>query len=173
MRMFIAIPLPRYIEDMVCKVQGELEGRCAGGRFVPMGNHHITLHFFGEENDLSSICDAMHEAVRDAKPFLLKLSDVGFFRHGSTSTGFLNLTGQTAELFRIYDLLEAALLDRGFVRGKTKLHPHITLGRALSSEDVSGIEVVKEGFIVNSIVLYESLLSWGEPSYMPLHMEIF
>lgn len=172
MRLFIAIPLPGDIMKKVCAYEQQLQDNGSTGRFIPRGNHHITLRFIGESSALADIAEAMREAVKDARPFTLKLGGYGQFTHGGGRTGYLGVTGDTSELFRVHETLETALSDRGLGRGRGKLQPHITLGRAL--ENVTLPEKTPEGSLrVNSIVLYESVAEKGRMVYMPLHTERF
>ena len=77
MRLFIAIPLPPDITRALSADRVALEEHGATGRFVPRENYHITLHFLGETDALKDITDAMHEAVRDIRPFVLRLREYG------------------------------------------------------------------------------------------------
>lgn len=173
MRLFIAIPLPRDVARSVWDVQEQLQNSSTAGRFVPQGNHHITVRFIGESNALNDIADAMHEAVRDAKPFLLRLGTPGSFTHGGARTSYLGVTGDLEELRRIHQTLETALWEHGFVRGRAKLTPHITLARAVEHGSLDSITVPNSAFTVHSIVLYESRLVRGKMQYTPIHTETF
>lgn len=173
MRLFIAIPLPPEVQRSVCTVQEELRQKVSSGRFVPDGNHHITVRFIGESDALADIADAMHESVRDAKPFLVRLQGTGQFAHGGAHTVYISVSGQLDEFYRIHQVLESSLLDRGFVRGRGKPEPHITLARAV--EDTAGLKLYVPGtaFRANSIVLYESRNVRGSMVYTPIHSESF
>ncbi|HPF54329.1 MAG TPA: RNA 2',3'-cyclic phosphodiesterase [Clostridia bacterium] len=173
MRLFIAIPLPTYIKRQVFEVEEELRVNSSAGRFVPQGNHHITLHFFGESNELVDIAEAMHDAVRDAKPFLVRLGGYGCFRTSGGRTSFISVGGELEELVRVYTTLEAALTERGFVRGRGKLEPHITLGRGVQHPDELKLHIPNEAFRADSIVLFESRSERGGVVYAPLHTERF
>ena len=172
MRLFIAVPLPGDIMRKVYVYEQQMQQNGVTGRFVPRGNHHITLRFIGESNALADIADAMHEAVKDARPFTLKLGAYGQFTHGGGRTGYLSVTGDTSELFRIHETLEAALNDRGLGRGKGRLQPHITLGRSLDGGTLPA-DTPEGSLRINSIVLYESTAEKGRMVYMPLHTEKF
>ena len=173
MRLFIAIPLPKSVQKTVFSVQEELRMAASAGRFVPEGNHHITVRFLGESDALSDIADAMHDAVKDAKPFLLKLSSIGHFTHGGARTSYIEVGGELDEFYRIHRTLEEALLDRGFVRGNQKPVAHITLAQAVEFDPSLRLTVPGESFRVNSIVLYESRNVRGKMVYTPLHTETF
>ena len=174
MRLFIAVPLPKDIQRKVFAFEQELRAASTGGRFVPQGNHHITLRFIGESNDLADIAFAMDQAVADARPFTLKLGGYGWFDHGGARTSFLRAEGDLTELYRIHEMLETNLWERGFCKGKGRLIPHITLGRAVEHGDISHLLPPENAsFRVNSIVLYESTNERGRMVYTPVHTARF
>ena len=173
MRLFIAVPLPKDVQRAVWSVQEELRESSTAGRFVPQGNHHITVRFIGESSALVDIADAMHEAVKDARPILLRLGALGSFTHGGARTSFLSVTGDLDELNRIHETLEAALYEYGFAGGKVRFTPHITLARAVEHGDLSNIRVPNAAFPVRSIVLFESTNENGRMVYTPIHTETF
>lgn len=173
MRLFIAIPLPKDIARAVCTVGDELRQMSSGGRFVPAGNHHITVRFLGESDALYDVAAAMDDAVRDAKPFLLRLEGYGTFDRGSTKTGIVRIGGDKNELDRVRQTLETALFDRGFDRGRGRFDPHITLARAVETPDASRPFVPNEAFWAHSLVLYESRSENGRMVYAPLHTATF
>ncbi len=173
MRLFIAVPLQKDVQRSIYAYQSRIEQVSKAGRFVPFANHHITLHFIGESDSLYDITSAMHEAVKDARPFLLHLGEYGFFTHGGARTSFLTVTGELDELYRIHSILETELWERGFSKGKGRLQPHITLARAVEHGDISAIPIPRDGFRINSIVLYESHSEKGKQVYTPVHTESF
>lgn len=173
MRLFIAIPLPKNVQRAIYNVSESLRAESTAGRFVPAGNHHVTMRFLGESDALADIASAMREAVRDAKPFVLKLGGIDYFTHSGTKTCVLRVDGETDEFYRIHETLEAALLDRGFVRGRGKPTPHITLARAIEHREGLRLFVPNESFTARSIVLYESRNERGRMVYTPLHTETF
>jgi 2''-5'' RNA ligase len=173
MRLFIAVPLPKDVQRAVLTAQEGLRASGASGRFVPAGNHHITLRFLGESSALADIAAAMHEAVKDARPFLLRLGALGSFTHGGARTSFLSVTGELDELNRIHETLEAALREYGFAGGKVRFAPHITLARAVEHADASRVHIPNAAFTVRSIVLFESTNENGRMVYTPMHTEVF
>lgn len=173
MRLFIAIPLPKDVQRAVLVAQEGLRASSTAGRFVPAGNHHITLRFLGESSALADIASAMHEAVKDARPFVLKLGAPGSFTHGGARTSYLSVTGDLDELNRIHQTLESALFEYGFAGGKVRFSPHITLARAVEHGDLSRVNVPNAAFTVRSIVLFESTNENGRMVYTPIHTEQF
>ncbi|MDO4493658.1 MAG: RNA 2',3'-cyclic phosphodiesterase [Clostridia bacterium] len=170
MRLFIAVPVPPDIRRAAADTDRKLRAYGATGRFVPGGNYHITMHYIGESNDLVEAAEAMHEAAHDARPFLLRLTDYGTFSSGTGRTGYIGVSDETGELARLYEVLEDALWDRGFTRNRTRLVPHITLGRNISGDE--GFSCPRrEAFTANALVLYESRAVRGGIEYVPVHKE--
>lgn len=174
MRLFIAVPLPKDVQRAVFAAGEELKALSTAGRFVPFGNHHVTLRFLGETGSLADVAAAMHEAVRDARPFVLRLGGLGSFTHGGARTSYLSVTGDLEELNRVHETLESALFEYGFAGGKVRFTPHITLARAVETTcDPSAVRVPNTAFPVRSIVLYESTNENGRMVYTPVHTETF
>ena len=173
MRLFIAVPLPKDVQRAVFTAQEGLRVSSTAGRFVPAGNHHITLRFLGESSALADIAAAMHEAVKDARPFVLRLGALGSFTHGGARTSYLSVAGDLDELNRIHEMLESALFEYGFAGGKVRFSPHITLARAVEHGDLSRIHIPNAAFTVLSIVLFESTNENGRMVYTPVHTETF
>ncbi|MDD3400523.1 MAG: RNA 2',3'-cyclic phosphodiesterase [Eubacteriales bacterium] len=173
MRLFIAVPLQKDVQRSVYAYQSKIEQVSSQGRFVPLGNHHITLRFLGQSDALYDITSAMHEAVKDARPFLLHLGEYGYFTHGGARTSYLTVTGELEEMYRIHTILETELWERGFDKGKGRLKPHITLARGVEHGDIGDIQIPNDGFRIGSIVLCESQNQRGRQIYTPIHTESF
>lgn len=171
MRLFIAIPLPPDIIRAVSSARIALEAHGASGRMVPRENYHITLHFLGETDALKDITDAMHEAVRDIRPFVLRLKEYSSFKVDGSHTGFVNVTCDSVELDRLYESLESALWERGFSRNRGRLTPHITLGRKIEGDEGFVLPSQKAAFTANSVILYESRSVKGQMVYTQVHRE--
>lgn len=171
MRLFIAIPLPPDITRVLSAARVALEAQGATGRFVPRENYHVTLHFLGETDALKDITDAMHEAVRDIRPFVLRLREYGSFKTDGSHTGFVGVSCDSEELNRLYETLESALWERGFSKNRGRLTPHITLGRKIEGDDGFVLPPQKAAFTASSLVLYESTSERGQMVYTPVHRE--
>ena len=79
MRLFIAIDLPPHVRRAAADMAAQLRAYGARGRFVPPENYHVTLRFIGESDALPDAVEAMRSAVRDGRPFLLRLGGDGAF----------------------------------------------------------------------------------------------
>lgn len=172
MRLFIAIPLSPDVLRAVSRARVALEQFGATGRFVPRENYHITLHFLGETDRLLEATDALHNAVRDIHPFVLRLNEYGSFKSERTHTGFISMTCDSEELNKLYESLEAALWENGFTRNRESLTPHITLGRGIEGDDGFLLPPQKSAFTANTVKIYESRRERGTMYYTSLHQEL-
>ena len=180
MRLFIAIELTADMKRALAGISKALRERATGGRFVPIENMHVTLHFIGESNDLGAITAAMREACRGIRPFTLELGGYGYFEKtasGSHRVSLVTVRGDLAELGVLRDTLESALADKGFPSDHKRFSPHITLGRNVGHDELAAFELenmelgCKE--TVTGITLFESVKQNGKPVYVPLHRESF
>lgn len=172
MRLFFAVPLPPDILREVARARVALEEFGARGRFVPRENYHITLHFLGETDALADATDALRDAVRDIRPFLLRLQRYGSFKTDGSHTSFLQVFCEGDELNRLYESLESALWERGFSKNRGRLTPHITLGRKIEGDEGFVLPPQKAAFTANTVVLYESRSERGQMVYTPIHREM-
>lgn len=172
MRLFFAVPLPPDILREVVRARVALEQYGARGRFVSRENYHITLHFLGESDALADATDALCDAVRDIRPFLLRLQGYGSFKTDNSHTSFLQVSCEGDELNRLYESLESALWERGFSKNRGRLTPHITLGRKIEGDEGFVLPPQKAAFTANTVVLYESRSERGQMVYTPIHREM-
>lgn len=119
MRLFLALDVNKQTRAALYAFEQQMKQAGITGNYVPMGNFHVTIHFFGETHRLGEIGMAMAEAVRGIKPFSLTLDGIGAF----SNTAVARLGGETAELKALYESTEAALANVGFVREKTAAGP--------------------------------------------------
>ena len=169
MRLFIAIPLPTDVKRTANEARELLEAYGASGRFVPKENYHVTLRFIGESDALSDAADALSNAAKDIRPFVLRAGGDGAFGGKDGHTGYLAMRCDGAELKNLYESLETALWERGFSCGRGKLTPHVTLGRNIVGDAGFVLPETRAAFTANSVVLYESASEKGRPVYRPLH----
>lgn len=172
MRLFIAIPIPPDIRRAVSETSIRLQKAGASGRFVPSSNYHVTMHFIGESDALSDATDAIIETTKDATPFLLRLGDYDAFHTGSGNTGFVRVLDETGSLQSLYETLEQALWDRGFSKNRSRLIPHITIGRNIIGDENFSFPH-REAFQADSLILFESRNVKGTMQYTPIHKEVF
>jgi 2'-5' RNA ligase len=171
LRLFIAVPLPPDILRAAARARVLLEEYGAAGKFIPRENYHVTLHFLGETDRLMEAADAISEACKDIRPFVLRLDGYGSFKSEKSHTGFISVSCDGDELNKLYESLEAALWERGFVKNRGRLTPHITLGRRIEGDEGFTLPPCNAAFTANMVSLYESRNENGVMRYTSLHRE--
>jgi 2'-5' RNA ligase len=166
-RAFLAIELPEALRPGLAQVQGELKRSRAEVRWVPPGNIHLTLKFFGNvpEDDIGSL--ALHLQVTIAGAFPSPKSPW---------VVWLGLGGDVVPLTRLYQRLEKAFAVLGYLPEGRAFHPHLTLGRVKSPVNREKLASMLAklppldwpAFTVKELILFQSVLSPQGSKYTPL-----
>jgi 2'-5' RNA ligase len=177
MRQFLALSIGEDARRAIAALQAELEPRCAGWRWIPAANVHLTLRFLGDvdpEDDPGHRA-AWREAARSSPPVRFDLGGIGVFpsvrrarvlwvgvRDATPAPGLAGLAGA----------LEAAARVEGFDPEERGFRPHLTVARARRGRRVSvppddaGVEPVHVE--VPELVLYRSDLDPSGARYTEL-----
>ena len=80
-RAFLAIELPDALRPGLAQVQGELKRSRADVRWVPVGNIHLTLKFFGNvpDEEIGPLAQAARAAAAQSAPLQLQVTVAGAF----------------------------------------------------------------------------------------------
>ena len=143
-------------------------------KMVELKNLHVTLKFLGEteEEIIDEIERCMRDAVKDVKPFKIKLQGVGAFPNlRRINVIWIGTEGREMEV--IFRRLEEGLEKLGYSKEKRDFSPHLTIARVKSVGDKNNLisilgEYSKEYFgeqIVESIKLKKSILTEKGPIY--------
>jgi|UniRef100_A0A7C3SJL9 2'-5' RNA ligase len=181
LRAFLAIDPPAGLHPLFAQVQEELKKSGADVRWVPVGNVHITLKFFGQiaETQVEPIVAAARDIARRKPPFVLKITGAGAFPSiKNPRVVWLGVEGDLNVLAELYRQLEAAFANLGFPPEDRPFSPHLTLGRMKSSRNRVELSrylatlppVESEPFQIREIVLYRSTLSPHGSTYSPLQI---
>lgn len=141
-RCFIAIDIPENIRDAIVGVVIEKCGlNSKGVRWVPVGNIHLTLKFFGDvkedlipeiEKRLASICMGRSR-------FNINICGAGAFPNSKYPNVLWIGIDESEKLKGLYDDIEESMSEIGFEKEDRKFSPHLTIGRV---KDRKGIEPV-------------------------------
>jgi 2'-5' RNA ligase len=178
-RAFLAIDLPDGLRAHLALVQGELKRSQADVRWVPVGNIHLTLKFFGNvpDEDIGSLALAARQVAAEEEPFQLRVTMAGAFpSHRSPRVVWLGLGGDVVPLTRLYQKLEKAFAALGHLPEGRAFHPHLTLGRVKSPANREKLArmlatmppVDWPPFAVKELILFQSVLSPQGSKYTPL-----
>lgn len=178
-RTFLAIDLPENLKPGLALYLQELKKSGADVKWVPVGNIHLTLKFFGNvpDTEVDILALAAQEVAAEQAPFQLKVTGAGAFPSlNAPRVVWLGLEGDLIPLARFYRQLEKAFETLGYPPEGRPFHPHLTLGRVKSPKGRLGLtKVLKElpppnwpPFQVREIILYRSILSPQGSTYTPL-----
>jgi 2'-5' RNA ligase len=179
LRAFLAIDPPGSLRPGLARVQEELKLSGADVRWVPVGNIHLTLKFFGQlpEDEVEPLSQAALGVAAGLPPFSLRVAGTGAFPNlKSPRVVWLGLEGDLEVLQTFHRRLEAAFATLGHLPEGRPLHPHLTLGRVRSPagrERLSRMlqDLPRPGwpsFQVSEVVLFRSNLSPQGATYTPL-----
>lgn len=146
-------------------------------------NIHLTVKFLGEitPEQLSEVTGILTECCKGVKPFAITLKGVGAFPSASRPqvvwVGAEPTDAESADaLKRLADGLEEWLETIGIPREARAFKPHLTLGRIKGPKGSDRLataigEMAGRLFgemLVEDVVLIQSRLSPGGPTYTPL-----
>jgi len=181
LRAFLSIDLPASLQPSLTQVQNSLKQSGADVRWVPVGNIHLTLKFFGNipETAVGTINASTRAVTRDMQPFDLQIRRLGAFpginRPRVVWLGLEEPTGALADLHR---RLEAAFHAIGYPSEDRAFNPHLTLGRVRSNQGRDRLSqmlaqvTVPEfpQFRVTVLTLFRSTLSPQGSIYTPVQV---
>jgi len=185
MRLFVAVDLPEEIKEKVGQVLKDLASvlspEKADIKWVKPEQIHFTLKFLGEcpEERIPEITQTLDAAVKDIKPFTLRLGGLGVFPDkGPSRVIWLGLQEGKEAMSNLALRTELALEPLGFASEDRPFSAHLTLGRVKSTKHPDKIRslldaAVKKSlgvFSVGEVVLYRSILSPTGPTYSILHV---
>jgi len=167
MRLFIAIKLPKEVQEYIAEIQKKFVGK---GELTFVKESHLTLKFLGEVGPavLKQIEQKLH--IIKFQNFILTLSGTGFFPDEKNARVFwigLQFSEQINELQNQIDKSLALLfkMEQNFV-------PNITIARIKFVKDkigfhkaVESIKIKPIQIQVNSFCLVESKLGKEGPKY--------
>lgn len=178
-RAFLALDLPDSLRPRLALVQEELKKSRADVRWVPVGNIHLTLKFFGNvpDADIDALALAARQVAAEQAPFQLMVTRAGAFPNlRSPRVVWLGLGGDVVPLTQFYYRLEKAFAVLGHLPEGRAFNPHLTLGRVKSPGGRDKLAKILEQmpplnwppFEVKEVILFRSVLSPQGSTYTPL-----
>jgi len=174
LRLFIAVDVPPDVRALVDEVISPWRARFPSGRWVPLGNWHVTLVFLGATSpDLVGwIASSLTDVVATARPFGCRVDGLGAFRSMRRARVlWAGLREDDGAMARLAERVGVALA-REFTPDLRELTPHLTVARfdppAELGEELGRVTVRSEPFEVDRITLYRSHLRRPWPVYEPV-----
>lgn len=178
-RTFLAISLPESYHGPLAEVLRVLQQSRADVKWVPVGNIHLTLKFFGNltAEQVEAVIAALTPVAAATGSFSLAVTQLGGFPSlQSPRVIWLGCGGQLDRLQALYEAVNRALLPLGFTPEERAFTPHLTLGRVRSGQGRAELRQALQkvqvpplpAFQVREIVLYQSILKPQGAVYLPL-----
>jgi 2'-5' RNA ligase len=186
-RSFIAIDLPEDVRREAGRISERLQQGIYGVKWVEPKNLHLTVKFLGgvEPEILERIKDTVGPIATRYEPIEIELAGAGSFPpRGRPRVIWLGVNGQLDQLAALAKNIETALEPLGFEPEGRKFSPHLTLGRVkqgrrkkrgpepnpgqLRGRILELADARAGQFLVNELVLFQSVLSPAGPTYTPL-----
>ena len=178
-RAFLALDLPETLRPSLALVIEELKRSRADVRWVPPGNIHLTLKFFGNvtDDEIGSLAMAAREAAAGEAPLQLQVTVAGAFPSPKAPrVVWLGLGGDVLPLTRLFQKLEKAFAALGYPPEGRPFQPHLTLGRVKSPANREKLAMLLmklppldwPAFTVRELILFQSILSPQGSKYTPL-----
>lgn len=165
-RLFIGVELPEEIKEELAELK-LLTPRIDSARWIEKQNLHLTLKFLGHvpEELVEILSKRIEASVRGGGAFEFALGEAGAFptRRRARILWYGVDDGEDA-LEKLAGSIEAAAETCGYRPEKRPFHPHITLARIKTPQDVSSALEAIDGKLRNRAVsvphvaLFESIL---------------
>ncbi len=179
MRLFIAIPIPQDIKNIIRETLANFKLKKIGNvKSVEFENLHLTLKFIGEFDNKHLICDVLNDELHSVNAFEMKFDKCGFFPTrfkprvlwAGFGIGKENFTGLSKKINKS--------LKRIAIESETrKSVPHLTIMRVKQLCNEKFLEELKDELeaklngitiSVKEIILFKSILSSRFPEYFEL-----
>lgn len=176
LRLFIAVEIPSEIQKALYQLKEKISFKKA--KWPSPENLHITLKFLGScpEDKKEEIKEYLTKALSNLGSSSFKLGKLGCFPSEKKARVFwVGVEEKEPYLENLYKRIEAALEPLGFVKEKRPFHPHITLARLKTPENI-GLKLLnlneeklpQKKIEVQNITLFKSQLTPQGAIYTPL-----
>lgn len=173
--IFLGLELGENLKSEIQRYQGNLQLQAQKGKWKDADNFHITIKYIGEtEIERIAEIDSLMEHI-EASPFMIHISGLECFRRKEKlGVLYLGISGDGAELGKLYEEIEETMVDAGFRGEKRGYTPHITLGNDILFD--GELEEIKEKYrlpvfsslYVDRVTLFESKKEDGKRIYVPI-----
>jgi 2'-5' RNA ligase len=178
-RSFCAVELSAEIAAGVRRIQGALQERATGVRWVRPEGIHLTLKFLGEvEADrIEAIVHKAEAAIQGVGPFTVGIRGGGGFpTPKNPRVIWIGVKDQSGMLKELQARVEAGMAELGFARERKGYTPHLTVGRVRSGKGgkpvAQALDALRENDLgsmeVREVILFRSHLKPTGAEYTKL-----
>lgn len=177
MRLFSAVAIAPEALYEIARLQDALRDRVEVHRWQPVGNMHLTVHFFGEvgAETVPLLAERLSDASHVVSPFDLRLGSLGAFpKRGHPRVLWLGVEDPAQALHALERTMRAAIADLGLLHEARPYSPHITLAReprgaVRIGELAEGAPIAPVAWRVDHAALFRSTLTPQGALYEVLH----
>ncbi len=134
-RCFVAVEIPRAIQNLLLAIQQQLheEPQIAGGKpsWTKSGNFHLTLKFLGDiqTEAVGEVSTALQAATATQAPFQIEFGGIGAFPNMShPRVVWVGIKSGATAVARLAASINRQLNYLGY-SSENRFHPHLTLAR--------------------------------------------
>jgi 2'-5' RNA ligase len=175
-RAFLAIPLPRQLQESIHCIQTELQASITEARWTRPENLHLTLHFFGEieQETLEKLKVSVLSIKGCQRPFQVEVKGLGAFPNPYRPRVIWLGLKPRGQLEQLHRAIEPCLSQAGLTTDSRPYSPHLTIGRLRGdkldlTELFSSMQQKRiEPLTVDRYILYESRLHPEGAQHVPL-----
>lgn len=175
---FLALALPGHIKELLANWRKELDGKLPFKTWVHPEDYHITLAFLGNASfrEVADVKKVISKLVEKHHTFQLQINGVGTFGQKSSPRIFWAGVNDSDSLHNLQSDVFHVCTEIGFSLDKRPFHPHITMARKWTGEELFPSEKLDEivhpieelcQFTAEHVVLYQTHLN-RSPKYQPL-----
>ncbi len=171
MRIFLAVEIPENIKQKLFQQITPLRRDYPQLSWVPPENYHITIHFFGEVDNVKKLSEKIKDVLYDAESFPMFSLGTGIFIDRKI---LLYADFQRAKkLEELAEKIKSITEPTQSNSHRYKFIPHLTLARykipskqqyLLMKKKLEQFEIDLE-FPVDHVTLYQSILDAQAPIY--------
>ncbi len=179
MRLFVALPLPEKVENLLGNIIGELRPLSRAVKWVNSDIIHLTVKFLGETKPelVEPIKNALDRVGPDYSTVECSIDSLGAFPNLKRPRVFwAGLAGQKDILEKLAKHVDLEMNALGFEKEDRAFRAHLTLGRVKQDGQMSDLcravenyKLIPEPLLFNEIILFKSTLTPRGPIYEALH----
>ena len=175
-RAFLAIPLPRQLQESIRVIQTELQASIAEARWTRPENLHLTLHFFAkiEQETLEKLKVSVLSVMGCQRSFQVEVKGLGAFPNPHRPRVIWLGLEPRGQLEQLHRATGRCLRQAGLTTDSRPYSPHLTIGRLrggkpdLTKRFISMQQKTIEPLNVDRLILYESRLRPEGAQHIPL-----
>lgn len=138
-RLFIAVETPQDIRAALARVIDDLKQSGADVRWEATAKLHLTLKFLGNTDDrrVAHVITALEDVARNTSSFNVQYASIGRFPPTrEPRIIWVGVRDLDAALTPLAAAVESAMAALGFAPEERPFHPHVTIGRVKSRQNV-------------------------------------